>query len=530
MYYKILPILIAGFFGMMLFGTVVSTQIISRPAWLSLHVAQLFSALCYAVLILFVWSFIKSKIKKNKFGQNQEKRFLIIFFAILFAIQVGFASQMSVPMNLQCIIGNVENGICVWDFNALAEGATKSVDAEVDAGAIDYLHRHQNNIPTFYLLRTSFQVAASFGVTNFQAVGILLNIVAINASVLFIYLIARRFFGVKKAIFALIFASFVLPLVLLYVPIFYTDTLSLPFPIAIIYFYLKLRDEKRFSKKSFGLLATIAGLAFFGSMIKFSVMIAVVAIFIDTLIRMNKSTLKQSLLTIGSIIIMLAPMFAGYNLLANKYIHSRSPDESIVTPWTHYVMMGMGKNGGQYDLEDDRNTSSYTSQSAAVAYNIEQIKKRLGDHGLTYIYFLYNKAVGTWSGGDFESTYRLNNTGIVTSDFKPSPLQEFIVSGSSRPFSFRSFLQAMGILLILGMAIGAIRNYGKKQQLLSLLQLSVFGLAIFLLIWETNSRYVVNFLPLITLLSAMTWWDLSDVVTNKIKIGYLTARKKVLKY
>lgn len=35
-----------------------------------------------------------------------------------------------------------------------------------------------------------------------------------------------------------------------------------------------------------------------------------------------------------------------------------------------------------------------------------------------------------------------------------------------------------------------------------MVQMAVFGLALFLLIWETRSRYLINFLPLFILMSA----------------------------
>lgn len=93
-------------------------------------------------------------------------------------------------METQCITAPTVR-LCAWDFNTIAEGAAKTVKAgSVDASIIDYLHRHQNNIPSFYLLKTVLAPAETIGITNFQLIGTILNVIAINISLLLIYLTA----------------------------------------------------------------------------------------------------------------------------------------------------------------------------------------------------------------------------------------------------------------------------------------------------------------------------------------------------
>ncbi|MCD8096062.1 MAG: hypothetical protein LUE12_08050 [Ruminococcus sp.] len=42
----------------------------------------------------------------------------------------------------------------------------------------------------------------------------------------------------------------------------------------------------------------------------------------------------------------------------------------------------------------------------------------------------------------------------------------------------------------------------KRVKPIFLIRMSVIGLAVFLMIWETRSRYIINFMPLFVLMSA----------------------------
>lgn len=505
-----------------------------------LHITSLLGALFYAIGILLIWTLIIKRIEAKKFTKRVEKRFLMIFFAILIIGQGLFLSQINLPMNAQCII-TPQTKLCTWDWNYIAQGAANAVtgDQSGEAGwsnTVSYLHVHQNNIPSFYLLKTAFQAASTIGITNFQLVGTVINLVAINLSLLFIYLVARRLFGTKKAVFSLVVSAAILPMVFIYAPIFYTDTLSLPFPIAVIYLYLIYRDAKD-KRKAFWLIPAIALLVFVGSMIKFSVMIILVAIIIDMVIHTRKATIKRTALSLAAIVAVIAPMMLLYSHLAQAHVHDRAETKLITTPWTHYFMMGLGKNNvGQYSVDDDIATTTMPSVEAAVHYNIDEIKKRLADYGWTYPYFLYVKALNTWAEGTHESIYRIGNMNLQTKDYRPTAFQKFITSAdATKPISLVSFMYAINVLLLIGLFVSGIKTYAdsikkKKIRGRALLQLSVMGVAIFLLFWETNPRYLINFMPLVALIATPILYKLAPLVMRRLKTSYLYVRLKTLKY
>ena len=73
--------------------------------------------------------------------------------------------------------------------------------------------------------------------------------------------------------------------------------------------------------------------------------------------------------------------------------------------------------------------------------------------------------------------------------------------------------------MLLSFIYGAVHS---RKKPVSLIRLSIFGLALFLLIWETRSRYLVNFLPLMFIICAdgMNYLNgLVSYIINKLSPG-----------
>ena len=89
-----------------------------------------------------------------------------------------------------------------------------------------------------YVVRTvgdagaqGFQIPAIV-VTDFAPV--VVNIFAINISIMLTAFTAKRLFGNKKALFVLAFCALFLPY-LTYLPYYYSDSMSMPFLIGAVY-------------------------------------------------------------------------------------------------------------------------------------------------------------------------------------------------------------------------------------------------------------------------------------------------------
>lgn len=190
---------------MMLFGTIFKPGI--RDGWMPLHIVNLFVIVSYGLLVLLIWTLIIKYIKRKyteKPTKRAERRFLLVFFGGLIITQVLFLSQINLPMNAQCMSITGTSTICVWDWNFIAQGAANAAGQQssgLDTFTLDYLHVHQNNIPIFYLMKTIFQLAAVFGITNFQLVGVIFNVIMINLSLLLIYLTEDAYLALEKPCF-----------------------------------------------------------------------------------------------------------------------------------------------------------------------------------------------------------------------------------------------------------------------------------------------------------------------------------------
>ena len=64
------------------------------------------------------------------------------------------------------------------------------------------------------------------------------------------------------------------------------------------------------------------------------------------------------------------------------------------------------------------------------------------------------------------------------------------------------YCSAVHLLLLGGVLLSVVCTFLRKGEIreIQAVQLAVFGLFLFLLIWETRSRYLVNFVPLFILL------------------------------
>ncbi len=70
-------------------------------------------------------------------------------------------------------------------------------------------------------------------------------------------------------------------------------------------------------------------------------------------------------------------------------------------------------------------------------------------------------------------------------------------------------------MILIAMALSIISGAFKgKSDSMAYVDLAVFGLALFLMIWETRSRYLFNFIPLMIIMAANGINFASDKIMN----------------
>jgi hypothetical protein len=163
-------------------------------------------------------------------------------------------------------------------------------------------------------------------------------------------------------------------------------------------------------------------------------------------------------------------------------------------------MMGLTGNGG-FNQEDVDYTMSYNSKEDKQKANIKVINNRINNliNNNELLDFYTNKAMYTWSDGTFFAPKKLSVYPVHNYKIK-----DYILPNNNKNKLYIIIAQTQLLLILLFNIIGIVlRKYlTKKQQLLQLfLNITIFGILIFFLIWETRSRYLVNMLPILLLSS-----------------------------
>ncbi len=134
--------------------------------------------------------------------------------AAYFAVQLAFSFLMQVSASP------------TWDFGIVFSAAKEYVLNGTMPG--EYFTQFHNNAPMYLLLVAFFKLLHAFGAENFMPFALVLNNLLINASLLALYWALRQLYGAKNALFGLA-GAFLFLCFLMYGPILYTDTATMPF-------------------------------------------------------------------------------------------------------------------------------------------------------------------------------------------------------------------------------------------------------------------------------------------------------------
>ena len=320
-----------------------------------------------------------------------------------------------------------------------------------------------------------------------------LNVLAINAAVLFTALLARKTYGDKKALYVLGFSALFVPFYT-YTAYCYTDSMSLPFGVgAILILAYALSCEKTSSRL---LLFAAAGCtAFFGYKIKGSIIILFAAVLIYLLLKLR---FKRFLSAALAFVVGFGCLWVSYNTAFNASgIVTEEQVYEQEYPATHWVMMGLSNHGG-FNYDDWQVTYGILGKNEKKEKNIEVIKERLEEMGADgLLQHLTTKAIWTWGDGTYYVSTHLDDP------IHRNILHEYVLYGGKYYDRLFAYCGGFQLLLLLLMALSAFKGVLRPSCDLTLLyRIVVFGVFLFLLVWETRSRYLFSFTPFFLLLTA----------------------------
>jgi Gpi18-like mannosyltransferase len=420
----------------------------------------------------------------HAFGKLEDRihRWLAIaLFALLILAQAVFSS-----------IYRVEPA--VWDFAMVHFQA-----ASMAVGGNDYSYYFEdytNNIGVTLLLACLYKAVlwASKGAADLETAGIIFNIAMIDLGVLFVYKTAKRLFGLRQATAALLLAVLFSPFIT-YAPIYYTDTIVLPFAAGMLYFYFAGRGQPAGKQTLFVLAASLFGTI--GTLIKPTVVILFIALWIHLLLtEKGPAFLRQALLA-GAILLAGQQAFPA---IADASRILPQPYKESGFPYTHWIMMGLKEPYGFYDMEDVLYTKSFPDKPSRKAANLAVIRERLRTYGAERLARLLSaKAVFVWGDGTYFAPVKLNR-GVP--EYTKWHAYVLPMDGNNNTV-YIYYCQSFQAALLFFFLISGFRHIrSKKISPITLCAVAVFGLGLFELIWEARSRYLIHFAPAILLIYA----------------------------
>lgn len=329
--------------------------------------------ICYIIFFLLIYKLLH---KKKKVNTNN---IILLFIIVIF---------------FQIIIGTAFQVEPAWDVEKIFKTSEEILNEEnVD---LDYLYTYKNNLAMEVIVLLITKISNIIK-TNTYNLAMYVNILVIDSAVLFTYLCAKEIYGEGKALTVLLFLILMTP-IYLFVPIIYTDTFTMLFPVMIYYLYSK--SEKSDKKIKYYILISI--LLAIGYLIKPTVAIIIIAIIIMSIL-FNK--IKDTILLLTTTLTFSLGIVIIFNLFVPKLIFKNWNNEEYNNkklPIYNWIMMGLEDVGAYNDRDNEQitNINGYLPKKE-YAKNIinERLNKIKNEIGLNK--FVQGKLTYMWGEGTY---------------------------------------------------------------------------------------------------------------------------------
>ncbi len=470
-----------------------------------------FSKKIYIVMALlygaFICVFYKNVLRKITDKKIHNKR-LALFFLILFSAQCFIAWS---------VYGN--NG---WDSQIVLTGADNFITGRTNEFGVYFLN-YPNNIPLLSFYRYYFTILNMLGISNYLLGAIVVSIIAIDISILFLFLTTNILFEKKEAIFVLFIATFLIGFSP-WISVPYTDTLTLPFPIIML--YLLVQAIKQNEKYKWTFVGLAGAISFIGCKFKPTQYIIYVALAISVFLfnDIKENKLKKMAITVSVFVVGVLVSMLLCNVVIHKATGKVFTKEEIQEnrfPFTHYIMMGLAEPYGAYNDADVEATREQKGYNAKVKYNLQESEHRVREMGIgKYTLFLMRKLNFTLQDGTFhfglEGGFHL--TPAITQNEVSNQIQRLYRADGDLYFLLANWQQAQWlVILFFGVISGFINFKQKRNAALFFSQLCMVGVVLFNLLFEARSRYLFSFLPFFILSAIYGMIFLTETIKNKNK-------------
>lgn len=442
--------------------------------------------------LFFVWRF-----RSFWYEQMEGKMKQLVDRYPLFVIFICF---MTAQIALQLLCGYGLAIVPASDRNVIFSQASEIAQSgqwHTSESYNYYFLRYPNNGFLLILEAGYFTLLKALGIHNFLYGNIVLNMLAVDVGIaLGIYLTYVKY-GKRTAVLFQVLCLLFIPFYT-YMPFVYTDTLTLPFLMGILVCYEKL-GQYRESDRSRGSVACwlvlMGMLTFVGFQLKPTVAIVTIACVLHLCVT---GSVRKA---VAAVTIVLAVCISCSILYEHEVDRLDLVDQTDYDkenfPYTHWVMMGL-REKGNYSLEDRQYTSSFPTKEEKKQGNIQRIHQRLEEYGpWGLIAHQYIKGVSTWHNGKYDMDVHLPKNPIHS-----SVLHQIFLPGGDAYFLYSGYCSVYHLILV-GLIAASLWEGRKNGDLDTTVawKLAVFGLLCFLAVWESKSRYVMHFTPVLLLIA-----------------------------
>ncbi len=447
-----------------------------------------------------IWALIRANRAFDKRGEFFQRNY--------FKIMGIFAAVMLI---LQIIFGAVLEFKPAFDMSAIYDGAIEWVETGTFSSQYDYMYYFPNNLGALAFLKICFSFVSLFGIENYFMTGVVVNSVMSVAMMCVVSLIVKHLAGYSKACYALLLFAVSLPFYFIGA-VFYTDALSMLFPVLTYYLYI-LSRESATTKKRIIYLA-LAGLsAAIGMLIKFTVLIMVIATVIEILmhVKYDKASLKKLAAPLAAAVAVMIAVPLIFNAVIYGSHLDKEQAEKQNTPYTHWIMMGL-KGSGRYNPDDYTFTRGFDDVSERNKEIRAEIASRISERGASGMYELYSEKTAVCFG---DGTYGLSDF-LDDTPKNDTSLHEYVLYDGEHYSGYRLLCTSILFAIMIMMLFAAYKQVFRKNNDLTehtAPHTAMIGMFTFLMMWETSARYFSNYVPVMIICACMGVDYLSERMT-----------------
>lgn len=352
-----------------------------------------------------------------------------------------------------------------------------------------YFARYNNNIMPAVILGIIFRIGAVGGRLDPYYFAVFVNMLQVLLTMYCMFKMSKERNGIVGAWLSVIMLALFVPIIG-HSKSLYTDSMSFCF--GVVGAFLLLNSEKSKIKKHYWINSVLSGLMIgIGAVVKMTVLITIIAIFLFSLLEKNKKLLRNTCIALG--------VTLSFIMLCNQYtttLPCEKMRDSYGTPKISYFMgIGMKGNGGYVDnqeysaslntiygmAEKETWSKQYIKQNAYEFLNKEHIVKKLR----------YNFANGVLGCDIFVQTLEKDNILYRLMHYNGDYYWRYSMMATAYVYTCYVLVIVCAVLMVV-----------RKQKVDFLYGVSLiawFGIMLYLMLFEANNRQLYNHLPWLVL-------------------------------